>query len=530
MRVACLLVPLFPLAARLRSEPELRSEVLAILEGSGDTARVVAATRLARKAGLRPGLTLAQARSRMPKLVARERDDQCERAAQEALLEAAEGFSPRVEDAGPGIAYLDVQGLDRRLPGDAPERDLGRALAAAAEAAGLPARVGIAGSKLAARVAAESGPVTVVPPGEEAGFLAPLPLARLAPEIAAASRLERWGIRAIGDLARLPEAEVVSRLGPLGQDLHRMARGIDPRPLVPRQPPPSFREGMSLEWPLVALEPFLFILRSALERLGQRLAARGLAAIRLELTLELEPAGFDERAIDLPAPTCDAKTLLTLIRLDLEARPPGAPVVGFAAAARPDRPRQAQLSLFGPSAPSPDQLATTLARLFALLGPGRVGSPRAVDTHRPEVFTLVDYAPPTPPTVRPEPRRGRGLLTVRTLRPPVPLEVITARASLAEAGALAEPPAGRVPAIDDLDLLALRLVALRPVVASDTAEGPRIGGEVRVASGPWRLEEEWWSGSPTDRDYWDVELSDGALYRIFRERATGDWFADGIYD
>ncbi len=57
-----------------------------------------------------------------------------------------------------------------------------------------------------------------------------------------------------------------------------------------------------------------------------------------------------------------------------------------------------------------------------------------------------------------------------------------------------------------------------------------IRGDVRVASGPWRLEEEWWSESGADRDYWDVELSDGALYRIFQDRKSRAWFADGIYD
>jgi hypothetical protein len=58
----------------------------------------------------------------------------------------------------------------------------------------------------------------------------------------------------------------------------------------------------------------------------------------------------------------------------------------------------------------------------------------------------------------------------------------------------------------------------------------RVEGDVRVGSGPWRLEERWWSEESIDRDYWDVELSDGGLYRIFREKKGGGWFVDGIYD
>lgn len=57
-----------------------------------------------------------------------------------------------------------------------------------------------------------------------------------------------------------------------------------------------------------------------------------------------------------------------------------------------------------------------------------------------------------------------------------------------------------------------------------------IHGQVRVAAGPWSLEESWWTETPVERDYWDVELSDGGLYRIFRDRRSDAWFADGLYD
>src|SRR5438094_8809206 len=125
---------------------------------------------------------------------------------------------------------------------------------------------------------------------------------------------------------------------------------------------------MELACPLVSLEPFLFIAHAALDRLSKRMEYQGFACKRIEVTLTLEPDGFGARGIDLPAPTRDVKTLLTLIRLDLERRPPGAPVVGFALTAIPDRPRRAQLSLFGPAAVSPEKLATTIARLVAMLG------------------------------------------------------------------------------------------------------------------------------------------------------------------
>jgi len=717
--LACLFVPLFPLAARLRSEPDLKGEAVAVFEGNGNAARVVAATRKAREKGLQPGMTLPQARALFPKLLARARDLESERAAQEALLEIADTFSPRVEDAGEGLVYLDLEGLpqlrevdsrqstvdsrgegkttattvschpeERPSPPCHPEEQpaspchpeersdegsaptpitnhqspitnsslnfsqspahvLGRTIISAAEKASLPLRVGIAASKLAARVAAglPDSP-TVVPAGEEGQFLAPLPLSRLAPAIEIAEMLERWGIRSIGEFARLPEGEVASRLGELGREFHAAARGIDPRPLEPRLPPPSLSEGMDLEWPLVSLEPFLFLGNAALERLVQRLESQGLACVKLEATLKLDPDGCDARAITLPAPTREVKTLLTLVRLELEARPPGAPVCGFTFTAHPDKPRRAQLSLFGPPALSPDRLATTIARLAALLGANRVGSPRTVDGHRPERFAQVSYAPPPPPTLAHPPRAGRGLLAVRVLRPPLQLEVIvesqkstvdsrqstvgrgegktTTTPHPAEQVSLRRHPEeqvsprchpeersdegsapahvpkskiqtppnglplpdsfffpepipafpnaapfqseisphchpeersdeGSAPAHVPQSKISPRPISVKseirplchPEERSDEGSAPpaaskskiqtptskiELSGSIRVASGPWSLEESWWSNEPADRDYWDIELSDGALYRIYRDRKTGAWFADGIYD
>ena len=128
--LACLHVPLFPLAARLRSEPDLKGDAVAVFEGNGNAARVVAAARKAREKGIQPGMTLPQARSLYPGLTARARDPESERAAQEALLEIADTFSPRVEDAGDGVVYLDLAGLPSlmRAPGAvgeglAPSRD-----------------------------------------------------------------------------------------------------------------------------------------------------------------------------------------------------------------------------------------------------------------------------------------------------------------------------------------------------------------------------------------------------------------------
>lgn len=589
-RVACFLVPMFCLAARLRSEPDLRETALVITAGNGSHAHVVAATRRARKHGIVPGLSLPQTRAILPKVIARSRDAECERAAQEALLEIAERFSPRIEDAGDGIAFIDVTGMHIHFlpPAEDGSRDdvvttaeqiLAHEAIRIAGLAGLPIRVGIGGSKLAARIAAElPNSPHVVAAGEEREFLAPLPIARLSPELEAAAMLERWGLSSIGELARLPEGEVATRLGEIGRMLHYAARGIDARPIVPRKPPPVFEEGMDLEWPAVQLEPFLFVANAALDRLAQRLEASGFSCRRIEVTLRLEPDGFYHRAIDLPAPTRDVKTMLTLFRLDLEANPPGAPVAGFTFVAHPDKPRRAQLSLFGPPAMAPDKLAATIAKIASIVGRDRVGSPRTVDGHLPERFQMADYAPPAPPEMRRKPLRGRGLLGLRVIRPPVELEVLTSddrphraslpqhqndevRRRLAAHSGFTDPEEGPTLRPGDIgydkrairesetiretsaygndadDAAAhLRILSIRSL-APAVLEGSEkqkfqqpidIAGSVRVASGPWRLEEGWWTDSPTDREYWDIEVTGSGVYRIYRQQTR--WFADGMYD
>lgn len=530
-RICCLYVPLFALAARLRCEPQLLEEAVAIFQGNGSAARLIAATRRARRGALRPGMTLSQARALLPKLHVRARDQECEKTAQEALLEVAESFSPRVEDAREGVVYLDIQGLERHYtPGDLEpaerselsdltlaELALGRDLMAAADSkADLPAWAGIASSKLGARIAAQRLPSpTIIPIDQEPHFLAPLPLAHLSPDAHVYETLCRWGIRSIGSFAALPANEVAARLGVAGQQLHERARGIDSQPLVPYPPPEIFSEGMDLDWPLVSLEPFLFVARAALDRLCSRLDSRGLACTQLELSLRLEPDGYHDRSILLPAPSRDVKTLLTLVRLDLERGAPGAPVVGFTFKAHPDRPRAAQLTLFGPAALSPDRMATSLARLFALLGSEGLGRGKPIDSHVPNRFEILQFEPPDPPTVRPEGPKSKGLLAVRNLRPPVPLVVRKATGKLLAVRSRAET----APA------------SISTSTSEPDGRRPRLGGRIRVASGPWTVEESWWSKrGAVNRAYWDIELENGGIYRIFRDQLTGEWFADGIYD
>src|SRR5438132_686177 len=220
-RIACLLVPDLPIAAACRADPDLAGRPLALSAGTGTHAPIVAAAAAARARGVRVGHTVAQSLAIAADLVVRPRDETAERSAVRALVDVAASLASRIEAAADGAVFLDAAGAAHLIPSEA---GLATALVARAARVGLAARAAVGASMTVARLAALHA-TEVVPAGTELGFLAPLPLACLAPPPAIAATLERWGIRRLGDLARLPVAEVATRLGPAGAALVRAARG-----------------------------------------------------------------------------------------------------------------------------------------------------------------------------------------------------------------------------------------------------------------------------------------------------------------
>jgi|SRR5579863_1751604 len=497
-RIACLLVPNFPLTARIRRDPQIARMPVAILETQGMTSSILAVDRSASRRGIRPGHSLSQALTLFPGLLAIPRDLAAEQSAQEALLEAASGLSPMVENAGAGCVFLDLQGVRS-------ERNLVEEAIRKVAAVGLTAWVGVSGGRICVRVAARRsrGEPTFIPLGGEASFLAPFPLAWLDAPPVLIERLSLWGVHRAGELAVLPAGELAQRLGPEALALHRCARGEDDQPLISWQRPLILSERIDLEWPLDHLEQFFTVVHPMLERLMARLIVSGAACRRLDLSLALDPKGREERTLSLAAPSTEVKTLTELIFLELSARPPRAPVTGLALLAYPEQPRQVQFSLFGPATYSSDALATVIARLSVLMGAHRIGSPRRVDGHRPERHALSSYVPPLPLRTSPLLERKPLVAAIRVLRPKIPLQVQIE----------GSPP--------------------QPVSVKTRNEEPvfrRLSGKILVASGPWRLEEGWWSDEALARDYWDVQLQDGGIYRIFQDLGKKHWFADGIYD
>ena len=529
-RVACLLVPDLPLASELRANPELTGQPLVIVSAPGARAFVVSASPEARAQGARVGASCVHARAVCAELRVRVASPALERAARETLRDVALGFSPRVAAAPPAsgaflaeaTVFLDATGIGTLFRS---EEAFASALVARSASLGLPALACVAGSQEIARLAArqlalagETGCVQAIPTDGEAAFLAPLPVDLLDPSDAIATSLTRFGLRTVGDLLRLPARGLATRLGPEGRQLMARIRGEGHEPPLPHHRETHCEEALDLEHPIDRLEPLSFVLRGMLSRLVDRLEARGLACGPLTLEFGLEGGRRDARRIGIAAATREVRTLLRLVNLALEQRPPAAAVVTLALGTRGRPGRRDQLDLFRPAGPAPAELSRTLAELEALCGEGRVGAPAVRDEHRPDAYALEPFS----------------LQATEALGP-------TARTACVETAGrpAAKPTAGReAPAPQPCARLGVR--ALRPPRSAEvTAPGgcpqwvrSRVAnGRVVARSGPWRITGGWWS--PERRhafDHWDVETSDGTLARLRHDRITQCWEIDGIYD
>jgi protein ImuB len=466
--------------------------------------------------------------------------------APEALLAVAQEFSPRVDAVNDAREIVfDLSGLTR-LFGDA--RTMAGELRRTAADRGVQVRVAIAGTRTAVRLMVRHrAGITVIEPGTEAEALAALPLALLdailvnsqiptandqplpTPTSQLGVVLKRWGLRTLGDLAALPADDLAARLGQEGVRWQRLARGEDIEPLVPAVPEERFEQSLDLEWPIEELEPLAFVLGRLLEPLESHLErrGRGAAVLHVRLCLVKTSGGrreVHERSLQLPTPIRDARTLRTLALLDLESHPPAGPIDRVMVAVDPTPARIVQFSLITRPLPSPEQLSTLMARLQALMGETRCGSPALVDSWKPGAFEMTPFAPVDANVLHSHESRRLG-----------DAENINPKNLCASA-----PP--RFVAVKDVAVALRRFrhpVPVRVHVAGGKPSRVTIdrrgmdGGGVRVCAGPWRSSGDWWKDGGCggwDRDEWDVTLTSGATYRLFRARDTEQWFVDGVLD
>ena len=342
----------------------------------------------------------------------------------------------------------------------------------------IPAhQVAVAGTVEAAVLAARNFPgYTYLAPGEEARILGKLPIDCLPPDPEIFEILDRWGIRSLAELERLPEDGVIGRLGSRGLWLQKLARGALKRPLKPAIAATQYEETAELDYAIRLREPLVFLIGRFLYDLAGRLKSQSLAAQDLYLTLNRQ-----ERKLSLPFPTRDVKFLIKLVEHSLETQPPDEPVQKVKLRIEPTQPRRVQHGLFTMAAPEPEKLELTLGKIRGLVGAANVIYPKVCNTHRP------GSGPETGPVDGP-------CLAFRHFRPPLDAWVETEKGMPKH--------------------LRTRL----------------FGGRIVSIAGPWRSSGDWWRPDTWNRDEFDVLLSDGALYRLVREGITRQWLVEGSYD
>jgi protein ImuB len=459
----------------------------------------------------------------------------------EPVVAAVEEFCPKVEVLWPGACAIGVRGPARYFGG---ERVLVSKLTAAVRALGFACRVGVAdglfAAELAARTDPENGapaagselpgePGAIVPPGATVAFLAGQPVSALGiPELA--SLLPRLGITTLGQFAGLPAAEAASRFGAQGMLAHRLARGLDPRPLAPRPPAADLSVRQEFDPPVEQAEPVIFAAKSLAEDLHARLAAGGLACVRLQIQVHCT----DGREITRFWRHDGLLTGLAVaerVRWQLDSwrndRPAaGAPDAqgvqgaGGAGGAEitllrliPDQLVRAtgrQLGLWGDAVVS-DRVARAAVRVQAMLGHGAVTRPVLAGGRRPADQVLLvpfgDTAEPQRPADRPWPG---------TIPAPAPATVypvpLTARVTDGSGAAVIVTGRAQVSA---------------PPAWLSAAGCP--AQAVTAWAGPWPVTEQWWDPARACRQArFQLVTEDGRAWLAVLQE--GRWLVEASYD
>ena len=546
---AVLHIPDFPLQSALRHQPGLWDRPVALVDPAHRVARVIAVTSAARAVGVTEGLSTPQALARCGDLSVRPRSPEGESSTMDALLQVAFGASPAIEDTAPGLLTLDLRGLPGLVESAQRLAWAGR-LKTATDALGLRSRVGVGPTPNVARLAALwSDEVFAV--DNATGFIAALPVAALEPSDHVVRILAQWGVRTVGEFLALGRADLADRLGLEALALCASASTTSIRPLRQVRPPERFEESWEFDPPVETLEPLLFLCRRFTDSFAQRLEALGMAAEELVLRLRLESGPDHRKRLRLPEPARQSEALFRCLQTHLESLRTEASVVGMSLDLEPTRPRQRQFSLFEAVIRDPHQFQETLARLSALVGADRVGSPVREDSHRPDSFRLVAPEFENAPTTETRPGRWLQASTpMRRLRPPTPARV--------ELGVLRVSAPIR-PAAEAARLLGPKAVAalLSPHFGAETSKSasatsqpisdasqPKAtsesqhkplsvssavaSGRIRRLEGPVRRSGHWWEGDGWAEEEWQVETERGVVVKLVCR--GGDWTVDAVAD
>jgi protein ImuB len=484
----------FPAQAILRLRPDLQSQPVAVFDGQATQETVCSLNSHAKKRGIEPGMTRLEVEE-YTGIHLLSRSLPTETAARSVLLECASRFSPRIEEFYISNAcgfVLDIAGSDRLF---GPPMRLAQNLSSALDSSGFRTSICVSSNFDAARIKAiASRGITVIPIGGNASELACIAISFLAVEQEYYDTLARWGIRTLGELAALPEEDVVIRLGQRSTVWLSMSSGTSPHTFQPVETKFELKEHIEFETYLEQLDSLLFIGAQMINNLVARASGKALAIASLTLRMSLDRSGGYERTIRPALPSCDRKFLLKLLQLEIASHPPQAAIRSLTLVAEAGLQSKMQLGLFTPQAPEPSRLDVTIARLKALIGDGRIGSPALMNTHRGGSFRMDDFSLSNG-SIQVD---SLARMSLRRMRPPNPLQI--------------------------------KLQSFKPTSFDDGSDHY----QVLEAYGPWQSSGSWWSVDQWDMEEWDVMAvnysSQPFACLIVHDRLRDRWILDAVYD
>jgi nucleotidyltransferase/DNA polymerase involved in DNA repair len=301
--IACVVVPHFSLRVAILDRPELDGMPLVLGATTGGRPTVLDRTPEAAARGIQRGMALRETIALCPEAVVLPPDPLRDEAALARLVAGLETLSPAVEvdPDRPGCCYVDLRGLGRRL--GPPDTAAQRLLATVPPA--LRPRIGVGPGKFAARVAAgraAPGGCRVVTSESVAAFLAGEPVSWLPLPPATVRRLERLGLRTLGELAALPGSAIAAQFGGAGRHAWSLARGHDEEPVCPATPPVRVIEEVELPIPATTRETLLVALAELALRAFARPPLQGRHVRQARLRARLEGGGSWEQIATLREP------------------------------------------------------------------------------------------------------------------------------------------------------------------------------------------------------------------------------------
>ncbi|MDP9478003.1 MAG: DNA polymerase Y family protein [Actinomycetota bacterium] len=349
-RVGYLWVPHLALSVVLRERPEPGGGQVIVAEDRAGGGVVMDASDECLAMGVRVGRPIREAREYCPGAVVLPADHEAIRRAHEELLGVVEQLAPEVEDDGLGRVLF---APDRPVCLEDARWMLATLRAMVRKQLGLRTHLALAPGPFAARVAAEHAPeaatgTPVIPAGEVAAYLAPLPLGVLPLPPRALERLRLLGIATVGQFARLPRGGLARRFGREAVGAHKLAHGEDPRRVVGRIPPEIRTARHAYEPPVESLEPLLAVASRLLEGLCAELRAEGKAFRRISIMVEEESGEASERTAELRRSVTTLAGCRAVLRSLVQGAAPGGAVTAITVALSAIAPAESeQLGLFG---------------------------------------------------------------------------------------------------------------------------------------------------------------------------------------